>query len=163
MLTSLDTAARLARFIWQEMVLPKGSEESSDNADAQQPAMSPTRQFFASRWTSTTIIILLGGWLVLSGEGNHIWPAGNQLLAALTLLAVSLWLMRTKRPVLFALLPMFFMLLISGWALVILIMQNINKNWSLVLIAAFLLVMACGLLLLSFKKMKETKAAQKQA
>ena len=84
-------------------------------------------------------------------------------LAALTLLAVSLWLMRTKRPVLFALLPMFFMLLISGWALVILIMQNINKNWSLVLIAAFLLVMACGLLLLSFKKMKETKAAQKQA
>ena len=71
--------------------------------------------------------------------------------------------MRTKRPVLFALLPMFFMLLISGWALVILIMQNINKNWSLVLIAAFLLVMACGLLLLSFKKMKETKAAQKQA
>jgi carbon starvation protein len=166
MLTSLDTAARLARFIWQEMVLPKGSEESSDNADASQPAMSPTRQFFASRWTSTTIIILLGGWLVLSGEGNHIWPifgAGNQLLAALTLLAVSLWLMRTKRPVLFALLPMFFMLLISGWALVILIMQNINKNWSLVLIAAFLLVMACGLLLLSFKKMKETKAAQKQA
>ena len=166
MLTSLDTAARLARFIWQEMVLPKGSEESSDNTDAPQPAMSPTRQFFASRWTSTTIIILLSGWLVLSGEGNHIWPifgAGNQLLAALTLLAVSLWLMRTKRPVLFALLPMFFMLLISGWALVILIMQNINKNWSLVLIAAFLLVMACGLLLLSFKKMKETKAAQKQA
>jgi hypothetical protein len=42
-------------------------------------------------------------------------------------------------------------------------MQNINKNWSLVLIAAFLLVMACGLLLLSLKKMKETKAAQKQA
>jgi carbon starvation protein CstA len=166
MLTSLDTAARLARFIWQEMVLPKGSAESSDNADAPQPAMSPTRQFLASRWTSTTIIILLGGWLVLSGEGNHIWPifgAGNQLLAALTLLAVSLWLMRTKRPVLFALLPMFFMLLISGWALVILIMQNINKNWSLVFIAAFLLVMAIGLLLLSVKKMKETKAAQKQA
>jgi len=161
MLTSLDTAARLARFIWQEMVLPKGSAESSDNA-ATQPAMSPTRQFFASRWTSTTIIILLGGWLVLSGEGNHIWPifgAGNQLLATLTLLAVSLWLMRTKRPVLFALLPMFFMLIISGWALIILIKQNINKNWSLVFIAAFLLVMALALLALSFKKMKETKAA----
>ncbi|MBR5837590.1 MAG: hypothetical protein IKZ84_03530, partial [Victivallales bacterium] len=145
---------------------PKGSAESSDNADAPQPAMSPTRQFFASRWTSTTIIILLGGWLVLSGEGNHIWPifgAGNQLLATLTLLAVSLWLMRTKRPVLFALLPMFFMLIISGWALIILIKQNINKNWSLVFIAAFLLVMALALLALSFKKMKETKAAQKQA
>ncbi|MBR6058980.1 MAG: carbon starvation protein A [Victivallales bacterium] len=163
MLTSLDTATRLARFIWQEMVLPKGSAESSDNA-ATQPAMSPTRQFFASRWTSTVIIILLGGWLVLSGEGNHIWPifgAGNQLLAALTLLAVSLWLMRTKRPVLFALLPMFFMLLISGWALVILIKQNISKNWSLVFIAAFLLVMALALLALSFKKMQETKAAQR--
>ena len=166
MLTSLDTAARLARFVWQEMVLPKGSEESSDNADAQQPAMGPARQFFASRWTSTTIIILLGGWLVLSGEGNHIWPifgAGNQLLATLTLLAVSLWLMRTKRPVLFALLPMFFMLVISGWALVILIRQNIDKNWSLVFIAAFLLVMALALLALSFKKMKEMKAARKQA
>ena len=163
MLTSLDTATRLARFIWQEMVLPKGSAESSDNT-ATQPVMSPTRQFFASRWTSTVIIILLGGWLVLSGEGNHIWPifgAGNQLLAALTLLAVSLWLMRTKRPVLFALLPMFFMLLISGWALVILIKQNISKNWSLVFIAAFLLVMALALLALSFKKMQETKAAQR--
>ena len=58
---------------------------------------------------------------------------------------------------------LFFMLIISGWALVILIKQNIDKNWSLVFIAAFLLVMALALLALSFKKMKETKAAQKQA
>jgi carbon starvation protein len=48
-----------------------------------------------------------------------IFGTSNQLLAALTLLGVSVWLWRTGRPVMFALLPAVFMLISTGTALVL--------------------------------------------
>jgi carbon starvation protein len=47
-----------------------------------------------------------------------VFGTSNQLLAALTLVGVSVWLWRTKRPVWFALLPAAFMLVNTGWALI---------------------------------------------
>ncbi len=155
LLTTLDTSTRLARFIWQELCNLITEKDAADTNTADTPsAPSPVKQFFASRWTATAIIILLVLWLALSGLGDRIWPvfgASNQLLAALTLLTVTLWLMRTKRPVLFALLPMIFMMTISVWALVSMTIHNWGKSHIIVVIALILLVMAISLILLSIK------------
>src|SRR6185436_309294 len=48
------------------------------------------------------------------------WPifgTSNQLLASLTLLAVSVWLTRTGRNALFAIIPMIFMMVMTLWSL----------------------------------------------
>jgi carbon starvation protein len=57
------------------------------------------------------------------------WPifgTSNQLLASLTLLAVSVWLIKTGRNALFALLPMAFMLVMTLWSLVLQIVPFIT-------------------------------------
>ena len=167
LLTSLDTATRLARFVLQELVLP--SEKSLAKADATgkvnvcRPAPKQkccVRQFIGSRWVSTAVVVLLAGYLALSGEGKAMWPvfgSSNQLLAALTLLALSLWLMRKKYKALFALLPMGFMMVISLWALVNLIIQNRTKP-TLVSISVILLILAIMLVCLAVKTLfKKTK------
>ncbi|MBP5639007.1 MAG: carbon starvation protein A [Victivallales bacterium] len=172
MLTSLDTATRLCRFVWQELILPP---ERDDNVDGKPQKVSKTREVLANRWFGTILIVILAGWLALSGNGNVIWPvfgASNQLLAALTLLAVTLWLMRSKRPVLFALLPMLFMLVISVLALIQLMIgkfkallagidadetaKAIHAQGTLLLISAVLLVLAVWLVVLGARKMLAT-------
>ncbi|NLE54355.1 MAG: carbon starvation protein A [Lentisphaerae bacterium] len=153
MLTTLDTATRLTRFVWQELLMPQSPAAPTAAPAAvsgeSAPATGGFRGFLSSRWTATLIVVILAGYLGLSGGGLRIWPvfgASNQLLAALTLLAVTLWLIRGKRPVLFAMLPMFFMTIISIWALVCLIMDNWQKSWPLVAVSIILLVLALLLL-----------------
>ena len=156
MLTSLDTAMRLARFVWQEFTLPKDTSE-----EQAKPEVTPSkfRSLAGNRWTATIIVLGCGLYMALSGEGNDMWPvfgASNQLLAALTLLSVTLWLMRKKRPALFAMLPMFFMLVISIWALVCLIIQKWG-NATLVTISIMLIALALFLFVLAIFKLSAKK------
>ena len=46
-----------------------------------------------------------------------LFGASNQLLAALTLLAITVWLHQARRRIAFTLLPMLFVLTITLWAL----------------------------------------------
>jgi carbon starvation protein len=160
MLTSLDTAMRLARFVWQELTMPRDNAEVQQNKAAQKEAKpSAFRAFIGNRWTATAIVLIAGAYLALSGEGNDMWPvfgASNQLLAALTLLSVTLWLMRKRRPALFAMLPMFFMLVISIWALVCLMIQKWG-NATLVTISAMLIALALFLFILAIFKLSARK------
>jgi carbon starvation protein len=62
-----------------------------------------------------------GGWL----QFWTLFGASNQLLAALTLLLVFVWLRRAGRPALHALVPMLFVLGITVWALGTLLVGNL--------------------------------------
>jgi len=140
MLTTLDTATRLTRFTWQELFLPR-----SDEAAAPPGAM---RSFCANPFVATLIAVAVSGYLALSGGGMQIWPvfgASNQLLAALTLLVVTLFLIRRKAKFVIALAPMLFMMVITVWALAALFRKNLGKNPALVVATGFLLVMAVAL------------------
>ena len=166
LLTSLDTATRLSRFVLQELVLPSEKTLVKPDATGKVNVCRPTpqpkfslRQLIGNRWVSTVIVVVLSGYLALSGEGMTMWPvfgSSNQLLAALTLLAVSLWLLRKKYKALFALLPMGFMMVISLWALINLIIQNHNKP-TLLSISVFLLVLAIMLICLAVKTLLARK------
>lgn len=144
MLTTLDTATRLARFTWEELFLPKASP-----ADVAQPR---SRCFLANPIVATVISVGAAAALAFSGGGTALWPvfgASNQLLAALTLLALTLYLLHRRKNFWLALLPMVFMMATTIWALVLLIQSNWTKNLPLAIASGFLLAMALVLVVLA--------------
>jgi len=100
---TLDVCTRLARYILQELLGWK----------------SRTGAYVA------TFVTLLVPFLFLmaTGEKGYLvaWPifgTSNQLLASLSLLALSVWLYKTGKPYLYAAIPMLFMLVTTLWSLV---------------------------------------------
>ncbi len=152
MLTTLDTATRLTRFTWQELFIPPDGHESD--------ASGGIRRCFAHPITATAIAVAMAGYLAFSGDAGRLWPvfgASNQLLAALTLLIVTLWLVRRRKNFWVALVPMIFMTAITVWALVLLFTKNFaERNIELVIATAFLLIMAVVLAAQSVWFLKKT-------
>ena len=159
MLTTLDTATRLTRFAWQELFLPK-----SGDADTGKPA--PVVRAFSHPIIATVVAVLAAGYMAISGSAGQIWPvfgASNQLLAALTLLVVTLYLVRRQANFWLALIPMAFMMFIAGWALLALFRVNLGVNTPLVMATAFLLVMAVMLAVQAATSLREAKAEDRAA
>ena len=164
LMTTLDTATRLARFTWQELFLPR---EKSGNEQPSEPSKSPLCLCFSNRYASTLVAVLASGWLLLGGGSKSIWPifaSSNQLLAALTLLGAGLWLLRHKRPVAIVLIPMLFMVATSGSAIVTIFTRSL-KNWQahgfqaggvMTLTAGLLFIMATTLVILGAASFKNS-------
>ena len=105
-LTSLDTATRLARYMFQEFWLKPG-ETYKDVTGIKATLCNPL--------VATAITVVLGVGLGMTGYGK-IWPlfgAANQLLAALALLTVCAWLGNIGRNNKMFYLPMGFMLVVT--------------------------------------------------
>jgi len=121
-LTTLDTATRIARYLTEELFLIK------------------------SRYFSTLIIVVLGALLAFSGKWLKVWPvfgASNQLVAALTLFVLSCWLLSKNKSAVFTLWAGVFMLITSVAALVIqFIKYFLNKDIVLVIASGALIVLA---------------------
>ena len=110
-LTSLDTATRLARYMFQEFWLKPG-ETYKDVTGFKKTLCNPL--------VATAITVVLGIGLGLGGYST-IWPlfgAANQLLAALALLAVCAWLGNIGRNNKMFYIPMLFMLVVTLCSLV---------------------------------------------
>ncbi len=154
LLTTLDTATRLTRFAWQELFLPREGQTESKGV---------TARLFGNSFLATGIVVALSGYLAFSGNAWDIWPvfgASNQLLAALTLLVVTLYLVRRKANFWVALLPMLFMATITGWALVQLLQSNWGQNRVLVCATAFLLLMAAALVVMAVWSLKKVSTGE---
>lgn len=130
-LTSLDTATRLARFMLQEYFEEKENDK---------------QLIITNRYVSTGITVAFGAALTFSGQTMSIWPvfgSANQLLAALALLALTVWIANLKKGFLFVLIPMLFMFAVTLTALGMLIYQNfITTNYMLSVISILLFVLA---------------------
>ena len=114
LLTSLDTATRLARFMFQEIFEPKSVSASKEVACEKKSCGIVC--FLRNMYVATIIVCVLSILLAL-GAADNIWPvfgSVNQLLAAMTLLVVSLWLIRRKTTPIIAILPLLFMFAVSG-------------------------------------------------
>jgi carbon starvation protein len=73
--------------------------------------------------TAVTALVPLA-FLLMAGEGAYrlfwvLFGTSNQLLAALSLLGISVWLRRTGRPSLFTVVPMVFVMTVTLWSLVL--------------------------------------------
>lgn len=135
-LTSLDTATRLARYSFQEFFETK--EKSNNNI------------LSSNRYVATGITVLFGAVLTLSGQSMTIWPvfgSANQLLAAIALLALTVWIAKLGLNYFFTLIPMIFMFLVTLTALATLTYGNIVKqNFVLVVISILLFILAIVLI-----------------
>ena len=147
-LTSLDTATRLARFIFQEFFDKPGVKKQS---------------IMANMYLSTGITVLIGGYLATGGF-TRIWPifgSANQLLAGLSLLAVAVWLKKSGRNYHMITFPMIFMITVTMTALVLLIQKNlVAGNLILVVFPIALFILAIFLAVEGYQILFGNKAVQ---
>ena len=118
-LTSLDTATRLARYMFQEFWLEPGQTYKDATG---------VKKIVTNPYVATIITVVLGIALGMTGYAK-IWAlfgAANQLLAALGLLAVAAWLGTMGKNNKMFLFPMAFMLIVTIVSLCQTIMTNFN-------------------------------------
>ncbi len=155
-LTSLDTATRLGRFIFQEFF---------DTNDLN-PKESAKKNPLTNMYVSTSITVVCSGLLAVMGY-EKIWPifgSANQLLAAIALMAIAIWLYNSNRGFKEFIIPIVFMFIVTIVSLCFNIKANIGVNYALVIIAVLLLVLALILIkeALNFiKNSKDNKAPNK--
>ncbi|MCU5788016.1 carbon starvation CstA family protein [Alloalcanivorax marinus] len=151
--TTMDTGLRLQRYIFQEW----------GEIYNQQWMRKP---FPATALAVISCLVLAFGAGGADGSGGLlIWPlfgTTNQLLAGLTLLVVTVMLVRRGRPTLFTLLPLIFLLVMTLLALLIQLKGfYLKENWFLlgldlvVLVAAILVTLECTAALRRHKKLRE--------
>ena len=107
-LTSLDTATRMGRFMFQEFWLDGTKGETPEN-------VTGYKKILSNPYVATLITVVLGITLGMNGYGK-IWAlfgSANQLLAALALLAIAAWLGNVGRKNAMCWIPMFFMLFVT--------------------------------------------------
>ena len=161
-LTSLDTATRLARFMFQEFWLEPG-QTAKDVKDGWKKVM--VNPYFA-----TIVTVILGVLLGLNGYGK-IWGlfgAANQLLAGLGLLAVATWLGNAGKNNKMFLFPMAFMMVVTICSLIITIINQAGiisaggADWgpyAQVILAALLVVLAIILCIEGIQTLTKKKNA----
>jgi len=87
-LTSLDTATRLGRYAWQELMEPLRSFSES------------AYRVLSNKWLASVILAGLGILLAATKQFLIIWPAFagmNQLLSSLALMTVAVWVSKEQR------------------------------------------------------------------
>ena len=100
-LTTLDTAMRITRFLVQE-------------------ALGNQISVFRNKYVVTVVVMVAAYLIGASGGWQKIWPvfgATNQLIAAMALFVVATWLMAVKRPTHYVLYPAVFMMVTTIAAL----------------------------------------------
>lgn len=146
-LTSLDTATRIGRYVFQEFF------DKSDGTAAKSAA--------SNMYVATAATVGASCLLLLYGYAK-IWPifgAANQLLAGLSLLALTVWFANKGQNYKMTMIPMIFMFAVTLSALVILI-RNFFRAGNILLgcMAIVLFALAIVLIYTATNVMKNNKA-----
>ncbi len=151
-LTTLDTCTRLARFIIQEYA------EDIPSVRIRAPLQN---RFFA-----TFLAVLLSGMLLLTGQFEQLWPifgSANQLLAALALLAGTVWLAKKKVNPVFTVIPMIFMFTVTLLSLLIFAWNQYQQDsWFLSVLSITLFVLAVILVVMARNSLRQFYEEEKR-
>lgn len=149
--TTLDTSTRLQRYILTEI---------SSNYKF---------HIFKNKYISTLFAVGTALLLAFSSGGGKgafaLWPlfgSINQLLGALALLVITIWLAKKKIPIAYTLIPLLFMFFITFWA----ISYNIEKsfyesNYLLLLIGTIILILQLWILIEGLIVLRKTNLERK--
>ena len=160
-LTSLDTATRLARFMFQEFWLEPG-QTVGDIKDGWKKVM--VNPYFA-----TIITVILGIALGMTGY-SKIWGlfgAANQLLAGLGLLAVATWLGNVGKNNKMFLFPMAFMMVVTICSLILTVKNQIGLiaaggadwgPWAQTILGILLIILAIILVIEGIQTLTKKKS-----
>ncbi len=155
LMTTIDSGTRLARFSWQELV-GTGSGEGLVKKTAQ-------NMYFG---TGLVVLLAVGLLLGASQTSKQLWTifaSANQLLAALTLLAATLWFAKNRRPCWITAIPMVFMMCVSSIALGMLFWKSFSGetiDWVKGCATGFLLTLAVILVVFAVNSACKTRTRQ---
>ena len=157
LMTTVDSGTRLARFSWQELV---GSDEGDKS--------SKKKGVLSNMYFGTMIVVLLSAGLLLGAPqtSRQLWTifaSANQLLAALTLLAATLWFIQNRKPCWMTAAPMVFMMCVSSWALGTLFWKSIageTIDWVKGGATLFLLTLAVILVVFGVKMARKMSKSE---
>ena len=159
-LTSLDTATRLARFMFQEFFLEPGQTVDDIKDGWKKTLVNP--------YVATIITVILGVVLGMTGY-SKIWGlfgAANQLLAGIGLLAVATWLGNVGKNNKMFLLPMGFMIIVTIRSLCVTVKNQIGiisaggADWgpyAQAILAVILIVLAIVLVIEGIQTLSKQK------
>ena len=154
--TTMDTGLRLQRYIFQEW-------GGLYNIRWMQKALPATLLAVGS-----CLILAFGAGGADGSGGLLIWPlfgTTNQLLAGLTLLVITVMLVRLGRPMYYTLLPLIFLLIMTVFALIVQLKGFYDKgDWFLLTLDLVVLVAAIWIALeasASLSKIKKEQKAEK--
>jgi carbon starvation protein len=140
LVTTIDALVRLSRYLFEELWTAVFENP---------PALLRSRVFNS--------LLVVAGFLTLTFTNAYIkiWPifgAANQLLAALTLIAVTAWLAQKARSFWFTAIPAAFMIVTTLTSLVILLERYVDlESWTLVVTDLVLLGLAAGVVVMTFR------------
>ena len=159
-LTSLDTATRLARFMFQEFFLEPGQTVDDIKDGWKKTLVNP--------YVATIITVILGVVLGMTGY-SKIWGlfgAANQLLAGIGLLAVATWLGNVGKNNKMFLLPMGFMIIVTICSLCVTVKNQIGiisaggADWgpyAQAILAVILIILAIVLVIEGIQTLSKQK------
>lgn len=135
--TTMDTGVRLQRYIIAEL----GAQYRV--------------RVMQNRWVATFVAVATCALLALGLDrgagGMRLWPlfgTTNQLTGALSLLVVTLFLLRLKRPIWVTAVPMAFLLVMTTWAMVLnLVRYYTDRQGVLLAVGGAIFVLALWLVL----------------
>ena len=138
--TTLDSSARIQRLSFQELMKGKGQRAFP---------------LFQNRYFATLVVVVFAALLTFLKPGAQgaliLWPlfgALNQLLAALALGIITLYLHQKKKKIIFSLIPMIFVLFMTIWAMIQNIMRFIaQKDFVLIALSGIILILTFWLLI----------------
>lgn len=168
--TTLDTATRLQRYVVQELaatfaprvsptaMAAEGYDTEFERGTVRKgfslnPLVWLTNTHGATLFAVSTAFLLAlfpapgkdWSWETIGTGGLMLWPlfgATNQLLAGLSFMVISFWLLRRGLPTWFADIPMVFMMIIPFWALLTDVQKWLNgESYMLVVVGVVVLVL----------------------
>ncbi len=119
-LTTLDTATRIARYITFELT------------------------GLRNRYFATLLVVVIATLILLSGQADRLWTvfgSANQLMAALALLVITAWLFKLGAKYLIALVPAIFMLIVTISALILQLLDFLRAEQTNIPAIVFAIVM----------------------
>lgn len=145
-MTTLDSGTRLLRYNLQE--LGEGLR------------IAPLKNRFVS---SLAAIIGIGYFSLMTVDGRpvglalwELFGTTNQILASLGLLAVSLYLFRKGKPIIYTIIPMVGMLIMTATAMIMKLSRNYSEgHWPLFIVGGIIIVLVLWLVvetILAFRK-----------
>ena len=153
--TTMDAGLRLQRYIVQEW----GAIYE----------IAPLKNSYIATLIAVAFCLLLA-FGVTAGQypgdgGNLFWPvfgATNQILASLTLLIISIYLMKLRRPFIFTLAPMVFILFMAFWASVWYLIDYFQTGrWLLVVLNLAVLIVSVLVMLEAMAVISKLRNANK--
>jgi len=142
-ITTLDTAVRLNRYLFEELWAI---------------IMTKPPKIFKSYMFNASLSAGLMLFLCYTNTFKQIWPlfgSANQLLAALSLIVVSVWLAKRKKASFFTILPAVFMMITTIYSLWQMLTKQYmpEHNYPLSITAILLMLLSTGVIFLAVNKL----------